>query len=49
MLGTLACAVRTIQDESPLFIAPRLNGAYNAPTLAAGSNRGNLRGTIKAD
>jgi hypothetical protein len=23
--------MRTIQDESPLFIAPRLNGAWNAP------------------
>jgi len=23
----VGCAVRTIQDESPLFIAPRLNGA----------------------
>jgi hypothetical protein len=27
----VGCAVRTIQDESPLFIAPRLNGAWNAP------------------
>jgi hypothetical protein len=27
----VGCAVRTIQDESSLFIAPRLNGAWNAP------------------